>query len=258
MVQIDGRDYKLTSDDDYLAGVGSVFEPDMVRLFRCFAQGNVLDVGANIGCTALALAGMADVVHAFEPSPSTFRFLTTNTSATANIYRHNVGLGDVEGSFELTFAPSNRSGGYVSNHTRASEGHTVEAIEIRSMDRMLSSLGCDRVDFIKIDVEGFEASVLRGGQRTLASSRPVVVLELNHWCLNAFQRTSVPDFLDSLRSIFPRLYAVQGANYLDLHDPGESYVVMYEHILHMRYVTLVGGYEDEKLEMFHSSFSHGR
>ncbi|MGF6493635.1 FkbM family methyltransferase [Luteibacter sp. 621] len=255
-VDIAGRRFQLTSDDDYLKSVGSEFEPDMIRLFRCFAKGTVLDIGANIGCTALAFSGMADIVHAFEPSPSTFRLMTTNTSVVQNVQHHNFGLGEAPGSFELTFSPTNRSGGFVSNQTKASAGHTVEQIEIRTLDDVAPTLGVDKIDFIKIDVEGFEGSVLRGAARTLATSQPVVALELNHWCLNAFQRTSVPDFLDYLRGVFPRLYAVQGNTYLDLHDPNESYAVMYLHILQMKYCTLVGAFDDSQLRTFHKDYVH--
>ncbi|WNL45632.1 FkbM family methyltransferase [Dyella sp. BiH032] len=255
-VEIAGKSFTLQSDDAYLEAVGPVFEPEMVALFRCFAQGTVLDIGANIGCTALALSSMADVVHAFEPSPSTFRLLRTNTSVAPNIVLHNYGLGAEKGAFELTFAPNNRSGGYVSNQLRASEGHTVESIAIDELDNVAGLLNLDAIDFIKIDVEGFEGSVIKGGTRTLKKFRPVVALELNHWCLNAFQRITVPDFLDSLRATFPILYAVHDDTYQDLHDSDESYIVMHRHIVMMKYPTLVGAFHPNQMARFHEHFRH--
>ena len=236
-MDIGGKNYVLTSDDDYLAQIENGFEPDMVRLFRAVAAGSevILDVGANIGCTALLFGDLAKIVYAFEPSPTTFAFLAKNVarSGLKNVVLQNFGLGAESGEYPLTFWPSNRSGGFVSNRTRASAGHTVENVIIRPMDEILRPLNLTRVDFIKIDVEGFEGHVLRGAKQTLASFRPVVVLELNHWCLNALQRTSIPDFFDFLRSVFPVLLAVDGGRYLDLHDDGESYIVMYHHIMHI-------------------------
>ena len=160
------------------------------------------------------------------------------------------------GESTLTFSPANRSGGFVSNQTKTGAGYNTETIVIRQMDEVVGSLTQPDVDFIKIDVEGFEGSVIRGAQQTLSTYRPVVVLELNHWCLNAFQRTSVPDFFDLLRSVFPILYAVDGDNYLDLLDEGDSYIVMYHHILHQRFPNIVGAFEANQLNRFWRAYQH--
>lgn len=256
-VDIGGTEYTLESDDDYLAKMGSTFEPETVRLFQTLAHGTVLDIGANIGCTSLLFSGLADQVHAFEPSPSTYALLRKNVDVATNVFTHNVAMGDVPGESELTFARNNRSGGFVSDKTSASTGHIIEKISINTLDDTVRQLKLTGVDFIKIDVEGFEAHVIKGAQETLSSYRPVVALELNHWCLNAFQRTSVPEFFDYLRSVFPMLYAIQGNGYMDLHDPSESYIVMYWHILHMKYLTLVGAFHDAGLRQFNSTYVHG-
>jgi hypothetical protein len=73
---------------------------------------------------------------------------------------------------------------------------------------------------------------------------------LNHWCLNAFQRTSVPDFFDFLRGVFPFLYAVDGTDVRNLHDPDDSYNVMYQHIAHnFRYPNLVGAFDRSRVPL---------
>jgi FkbM family methyltransferase len=259
-VNIGGNSYIITSDDDYLKNIGNSFEPHMVKLFRTVASDSevILDVGANIGCTALLLGGLSKTVYGFEPSPTTFEFLQKNISSSglSNVFLQNIGLGAESGEYTLTFAPSNRSGGFVSNQTQASVGHTVEKIVIRQMDEVLNSLNISKVDFIKIDVEGFEGHVIRGAKQTLTKYRPTVVLELNHWCLNAFQRTSIPDFFDLLRSTFPILLAVDGMNYLNLHDESDSYVVMYYHILHMRFPNIVAAFDEHRLDKFKSLYQH--
>jgi len=232
----------------------------MVELFDTLAQGSkvTLDIGANIGCTALLFGEYSNKVFAFEPSPTTFAFLKKNIemSLLQNIVPLNVGLGNEPGDYTLTFAPSNRSGGFVSNLTQASTGHTVEKITIRQLDTEVRRLNLSNVDFIKIDVEGFKKNVLLGAVNTLKTFRPVVVLELNHWCLNAFQRISIPDFFDFLRSIFPFLFAVDGKNYMDLHDNGDSYIVMYNHIIHMRFPNIVAAFDESQLDKFRSTYYH--
>lgn len=259
-VDIGGRVYTIASDDEYLTYVSGGFEPQMVSLFRTVAGGSdvILDIGANIGCTAILFSGLARQVHAFEPSPTTFSLLERNVgkAGLGNVLLHNMGLGAEESTSTLTFSPSNRSGGFVSDQTRAGEGFTVETIAIRRLDDVVPSLGIESLQFIKIDVEGFEGHVLRGGRETLSRFRPVVVLELNHWCLNALQRTSIPEFFDLLRSTFPILLAVDGQAYLDLHDEGERYIVMYHHILHMRFANIVATFDEDRVADLRASYRH--
>jgi len=250
----------MVSDDTYLDQSKGGFEPDMVRLFESLVTpgDHVLDVGANVGCTALLFSDLAREVRAFEPSPTTYGFLDRNVRAAkkSNVRTFAYGLGAKRETSELTFSPDNRSGGFVSNLTKASVGHTTETIRIETLDESFAELGIPRVDFMKIDVEGFEKSVLEGGRETILRDRPIVVLELNHWCLNAFQRTSVPDFLDFLRSIFPQLWAVDGTQAANLHDVSQNYHVMYNHIIHFRFANLVGAFDAERLRSFFSAYSH--
>ena len=278
--KINGKPYSISSDDDYLDHVEGEFEPEMVSLFKSLVQptDTVLDIGANIGCTSLLFGDLARKVYSFEPSPTTHRWLIENVQRAKlnNVEPLNLGLGKDAGTFELTFAPNNRSGGFVSNLTNASEGHQVEQITIAKGDDFIRERQIAKVDFIKIDVEGFEQSVIEGLAETIARDQPIVALELNHWCLNAFQRTSVPDFFDFLRSVFPYLYAVDmryTRNLRDrlqrellpflydkkdaknLHDQNAAYHVMYRHILHgSSYPTLVGAFKPKQLSALSSMF----
>lgn len=180
-VKIGDNFYTIVSDDDYLKHVGSEFEPYMCSLFQSLIQQNfkIFDVGANIGCTTLLFGDLAARVDSFEPSPSTFEILKKNVSASSrsNIHIHNFGLGARNENLTLTFAPSNRSGSFVSDKTQASKGHSIENITIKKGDDNFYSAP---VDFIKIDVEGYEKNVIDGLQQTIIKNRPVVVLELNH------------------------------------------------------------------------------
>ncbi len=257
VIDIGGMTYTLATDDAYLTLMGPVFEPETVKLFRALARGTALDVGANIGCTALLLGELCQQVHAFEPSPSTHALLVANIAGRANVAIHNIGLGDRNCRSAITFSPSNRSGGFVSDKTQAGGGHTVESITLQTLDRSMRRLRIPGVDFIKIDVEGFEGNVLTGGRKTLRKHRPVVTMELNHWCLNAFRRTSVPDFFDQLLATFPIVYAVNGDTYLDLRVDDERYVAMHRHITSMRYPAIVAAFEPGQLAAFASQYHHG-
>ncbi len=277
--KIGGKKYEIESDDDYLEHIKGEFEPEMVVLFKSLIRPNdtVLDIGANIGCTSILFGNLAEKVYCFEPSPTTFDYLEKNVKKAQldHVTPVNVGLGKESGMFELTFSQSDRSGGFVSNLTSASQGHQVEQIKIIKGDDFMNESKVLKIDFIKIDVEGFEKSVIEGLSSTIARDQPIVVLELNHWCLNALQRTSIPDFFDFLRGIFPHLYAVDMSyvrNFKDrvrrklipslydvkdaknLHDLNASYHVMNRHILNgFSYPILVGAFDKAQLETFSST-----
>lgn len=247
-IRVGTQSYAFESDDIYLSRMPETFEPHMVRLFSALVRPDmvVADVGANIGMTAVLFSQLGKAVYAFEPSPSTYDFLTRNIAAAGctNVETVNIGLGDQACDLTLTFAETNRSGGFVSSTVRPDAGHRTEDIRIETLDGFF---GGDRPspDFIKIDVEGFEPNVIRGGQRLLAKARPVVVLELNHFCLNVLQRVALPDFMDLLRATFPVAIAVDADNRHmgNLHEPAAAYAVMHAHVTQFRYPNVVCGFD---------------
>jgi FkbM family methyltransferase len=144
----------------------------------------VFDVGANLGYYTLLFAdrvGPTGKVVAIEPNPMTFELLAETISL--NGFDHNVTLVQAaatdaaQDTLEL-FVPL----GEPKNATVAFEGG-ARAAELRvkvpcvSIDQL--SAGLTQVDFLKIDVEGAEASVLRGMTETIARFRPTIVLEFN-------------------------------------------------------------------------------
>lgn len=246
-VLIGDLSYHIDSDDAYLEAVGSVFEKNNVCLFGQLVNKDdiVADIGANIGLTSLLFSQLSDSVDAFEPSKSTFRILQKNlrNAGVRNVRAYNIGLGEKKATLTLTYAKSFRAGAYVSDIHKIDHDHATESISIDTIDNFYKKR--DRPpDFIKIDVEGFEANVVKGGGLTLVRGKPVVVMELNHFCLNVFRRTSVPDFIDALKNTFPILYAVDNDNLAirNMYDQRDAYDVFYSHVVNGRYMTLVGSY----------------
>jgi FkbM family methyltransferase len=247
-IRIGARTYFLSSDDNYLDAIGGNFEPHMVELFTALIgpEDIVVDIGANIGLTAILMSSLARKVFAFEPSSSTYMILLDNLAKAnvTNVESINLGLGTKRESLTITFARSNRSGGYVSNKIRPNRGHVTEEIQLDTLDSYFTD--CEyKPNFLKIDVEGFEQNVIEGGRRVLERNKPIVVLEMNHFCLDVLQRITIPDYLDFMRNTFPFLYAVDTDNesIAELHDLEEAYSVMHEHVVHHRFPNLVGGFD---------------
>jgi hypothetical protein len=68
---------------------------------------------------------------------------------------------------------------------------------------------------MKVDVEGFELEVFAGAREIINVYRPIVLLEMNHWCLNIYRRISIPEFRERLMEFFPHICAIDGLSYLD-------------------------------------------
>lgn len=140
----------------------------LLEFIGAYASGGVLvDVGAHIGTVAVPSARIVKRVIAFEASPETFGFLKRNVELNGvEVDARHKGLSDISGRASV-FKTNERNAGA---HTLTSGGD----IEVSTLDCEVES-----ADFIKIDVEGMELSVLRGGEKLIERSRPVIFFEVN-------------------------------------------------------------------------------
>jgi len=136
--------------------------------------GCLLDVGANLGyysALGAQLVGAAGRVVAAEPDPDNFALLQANTAALAPVAAHCLALGATSGRAHLSANAANKGDLFV---TRADGAGTVGLLAG-------DVLALDRVDLVKIDVQGAEAAVLRGLRDTLARNRGRVSLLVEAW-----------------------------------------------------------------------------
>ncbi len=174
----------------------------------------VVDVGANLGLSVLALAPLAARVLAVEASPRTVAALRRTVAANgldARVAVDAVALGAAPG--ELAFHQSTHSAGshLLSAETLGGAGLPVVRVPVETLDALVARHGLGRVDFIKIDVEGHETEVLDGAAATLARHRPTVFLEFNAWVLQANRRANPRAVLEDWLARFPVAHAMRGA-----------------------------------------------
>lgn len=137
----------------------------------------VFDVGANVGdWTELALSiNRAAQIHCFEPSGPTFRRLSAHAFP-PNVRLNHFGLGAA--AEERTMYVYDEASGANSLYHRVgtpSDQQSEETVRLGSFDEYCARERIERVDFVKIDVEGHELSVLRGAKRMLSEGRVGVV-----------------------------------------------------------------------------------
>lgn len=134
----------------------------------------VFDVGARADVDYLRLKPDIEL-HAFEPAPPFFKELVEavdKTVGSGKIYLNNFGLGDVEGTF---FYDINRQAFF--------EGEcpvVVKSVEyvVKTLDWYIQECDIKRIDFLKIDVEGYDFKVLLGGKKAIPLCK---YIQYEHW-----------------------------------------------------------------------------
>jgi len=161
------------------------------------------DIGANIGQHSLFMSRVADGVHAFEPYDVVRQRLEQQVALNQldNVFIHPVGLGETEQQLPF-YAPTGRNQGIGSfdASTTVKGNRNIGELALVSGDSYFQQRSITSIDLIKIDVEGFEKSVLRGLQKTLAANRPVVVFEMTHGSAISIQSQ------EELGTLFPDNY----------------------------------------------------
>jgi len=154
-------------------------EPYVQKIFRPKSGETVVDVGAHIGFYTLKAArdvGPKGTVIAIEPDPQNFLLLSENIAINHfhNVIAVNAALSDAAGR-RLFYACADPivSGFQPSSRTRIREVKTVRTM---TLSELLQSLGIDRADWIKVDVEGEELRVLKGGRSVLQNVKNVKII----------------------------------------------------------------------------------
>lgn len=155
----------------------------------------VVDAGANIGVFSVFAATLASegLVFAFEPTASTFSFLKKNTEKYQNVTCFEVGLGETRAERNILNKGAGSGDNVMQdspflNHSKYHNG-IFEKTEITTIDFFVSEKKIPRVDFIKIDTEGYEAKILAGAKETIKKFKPVIAMSAYH---NATDKDDLP------------------------------------------------------------------
>lgn len=184
---------------------GQPWEPHVLRaLEEHLSPGDtVLDIGAHIGALTVPIARLISppgTVYAFEPQRKIYRELV-----------HNLELNELTNAVPLRFALSSERGIIEMNRATAHDGRVGvgsggDRVEARTVD----SFGFEDVSLMKIDVEGHEADVLRGAEKTISEFAPVIIIEI--WPAN------IDGVVPILQEHGYAVRRIRAADYLAIHE----------------------------------------
>jgi FkbM family methyltransferase len=133
----------------------------------------IFDVGANIGQTALSyLKNFPDAeIFSFEPISETFQQLRANVYGKSGVKCFNLAMGRESGSIQVQLQSCSLFNS-LSNKGNYATGR-AEIVRVVSLDEFLEEKQIPHIDILKIDAEGFDLEVLKGGTKFLQSAKDV-------------------------------------------------------------------------------------
>lgn len=195
--------------------VGGYYEKIELDVFGHLAavSTTIVDIGANVGiycCVAADRAPAASKIVAFEPVPENVRYLRRNLEENGLATRvviepQAVGLTGGETELYLLDGSTCKHSAAARNALNSTTSITVPTVSLDDYTRQ--ELKDRPIDLLKVDVEGYEGAVLRGGHRTLRKDKPTLFVEFVPD--NLTNCHFAPDeFLDMLFSVYDHVFLV--------------------------------------------------
>jgi FkbM family methyltransferase len=184
----------------------------------------VIDVGANFGWYTNLLCqqvGSTGRVHCFEPNAKMFPILKQNISLNKfedRAIATQIGIGSEKSSARLAATDGELGLGHIVGEGEAEpyDRSEVQTIQIDTLDNLFGTY-VGHISFIKIDVEGFEPFVVKGGKKVLESANPPVLqVEFNSDALKQHSAEVTSGFISYLNNMDTDIFAGQSGTLVKL------------------------------------------
>jgi FkbM family methyltransferase len=227
IVDLDIRIKLLTKDDSVSQNIFlESYEKETISfLKRIVLPGDIIyDIGANIGYYTLIfskLAGPTGWIHSFEPSKREFFLLAENIKLNFlnNVYINQFAVSDFPGIIEMSVFDDPAYGAYntigLPTHQRVeNQIFRKEAVRSITLDEYYAAYSVQKPSILKIDVEGAEMNVLKGGKKLLScDDSPILVIEICEDTLKGME--IIPDqVLELLRIYSYILFSIRSDGFL--------------------------------------------
>lgn len=187
------------------------YQPEILNVLKKYLRpGDIFfDIGANVGFIAAWAAGLivGGEVHAFEPVPKYFAKLQNlaEDNPKYRIITNQVACGDKEGVVEIAIDNDNLGGSSAVPNRVVNVEQRIQ-VPLVSLDEYIHAHCISTIRMIKIDVEGFEFSVLSGLKQTLnpnrPGARPIIICEI---APSVYERKKLGFGIERLHGLFSEL-----------------------------------------------------
>jgi FkbM family methyltransferase len=193
---------KLLEHSVYFSNVNDAAWENMLKLLKPGFK--VIDAGANMGYLTLAFARQCSsgMVYSFEPDSENFKTLTRNVELNAlrNVKLFNTALGDSPRTATLYKLYENNPGAnrILPEAPQANIEH--ENVTVTTLDVLYEQGAFTEVDFMKVDVEGFEMFLLQGATTMIRKCQPMLFVELAapNLAIHNITPLQLVDFIETL------------------------------------------------------------
>ena len=198
---------------------GTYEEVLLSEIRQTLKSGSVfIDGGANIGFFSLIAAkitGPAGFVIAFEPAPKTYSYLKKNIKINniSNVISSNKGLSSSEKYLSFLLSPNPEENSIIDHNSKdLKSGSKIINIHTINIDKFCEKNNIQKVDLIKLDIEGQELEAIKGGREILLKNKNIkVIFELNI----AYQNNGI----EFAKKIFTELKRLNFTNFQALLEP---------------------------------------
>lgn len=196
----------LNYENEIVSGENFLISNILPKYIPTNKKALIFDVGANIGTYSSNLASIFSnsTIYSFEPNINTFNLLRKNVEKLNNIISINIGLSDVKIESEIYTYLNDLNSEHASLYKEVfSDLHkdksiTSVKIELERLDEFCNNYNIDYIDFLKIDTEGNELDVLKGGIQMINEGRvKLIQFEFNE--MNIISRVFLKDFYEVLK-----------------------------------------------------------
>ena len=185
----------------------------------------VLDIGANIGYYAVLFAdkvGKKGKVIAIEPDPVNFEILQKNIKENKlfNVVAVQAAVGNENKKMKIFESKENFGDHRMWEETLRPAGtsldRAVKPVFCRRLDDLLKELEYQKIDFIKMDVQGFESLAIKGGEKIIEKNKPIIFFEYWPWG-NKNAGSDIKEMMEFFRKIYKKIFWVD--EYIQVHFP---------------------------------------